>query len=157
METILNDINESLDSCNHSLMPGNWGLWLQGSSDYQSATAVNAKIYKYRSRRNTSRNVSTLYQQGKMDNVILEMDRMEINCLSVCETWWTKNGPLQNNDKTIICSGRREHQRGVALILNKPFFKSILSHWPEFDWLLLHKLRAGPLNVKLLVANENTS
>ena len=33
-------------------------------------------------------NVRTLYQKGKLDNVVQEMDRMKINNLGIAETRW---------------------------------------------------------------------
>ena len=44
------------------------------------------------------------------------------------------------NGKIDIYSGGREHQRGVALILDRRLSKSILACWEKSDCLLLVKL-----------------
>ena len=33
-----------------------------------------------------------MYQSGKMDSIIMEMKRMKISILSVCEVRWKKSG-----------------------------------------------------------------
>ena len=33
--------------------------------------------------------VRTIYKSGKMDNIMMEMKRMKINILGVCEVRWT--------------------------------------------------------------------
>ena len=59
------------------------------------------------------------YLYNSINRLVIEI--MKINCLAVCETRWTGSERLQKNDIIIIYSGGREHQRGVALILEKPF------------------------------------
>ena len=82
---------------------------------------------------------------------------MRINCLGLCEVRWTENGQFRKNDKTIIYSGGHEHQRGVALILDKRLSKSILGCWPKSDRLLLVKLKASPFNINMTVAYAPTT
>jgi len=77
---------------------------------------------------------------------------MRINCLGLCEVRWTENDQFRKNDKTIIYSGGHEHQRGVALILDKRLSKSVLGYWPKSDRLLLVKLKASPFNINMIVA-----
>jgi len=96
-------------------------------------------------------------QQGKLDNVLMEMNRMRINCLGLCEVRWTGNGQFRKNDKTITYSGEHEHQRGVALILDKRLSKSILGCWPKSDRMLLVKLKASPFNINMIVAYAPTT
>jgi len=156
-ETKLNNgVNVSLDFNNQSLTPGSWSLRSQGFFDRHSATVVNAKTFRNRSQRITTWNIRTLYQQGMLDNVLMEMNRMRINCLGLCEVRWTENGQFRKKDKTIIQSGGHEHQRGVALILNKRLSKYILGYWPKSDRLLLVKLKASLFNINMIVAYAPT-
>ena len=78
----------------------------------------------------------------------MKMNRMRINCLGVCEVRWTENGQFRKNNETIIYSGGHEHQRGIALMLDKRLSKSTLGCWPKSDRLLL----ASPFNIKMVVA-----
>ena len=147
-----NGVNESLDFNNQSLTPGSWSLRSQGFCDRHSATVVNAKTFTNRTQRIATWNIRKVYQQGKLDNVWMEMNRMRINCLGLCEVRWTENDQFRKNDKTIIYSGGHEHQRGVALILDKRLSKSVLGYWPKSDRLLLVKLKASPFNINMIVA-----
>ena len=70
---------------------------------------------------------------------------------------WTENGQFRRNDKTIIYYGGHEHQRGVALILDKRLCKSILGCWFKSDRLLLVKLKSIPLNINMIVAYAPTT
>ena len=84
-----NDVNELPDSNNQNLTSGSWGLTLQNPLDRQSATAVNAKTFRNKIQRIATWNIRTLHQKGKLDNVMLEMNRMRISCLGLCEVRWT--------------------------------------------------------------------
>jgi len=97
-------------------------------------------------------NIRTLYQQGKLDKVLMDRNRMRINCLGLCEVRWTENGQFRKNNKTIIDSGGHEHQRGVALILDKRLSKSVSGCWPKSDRLLHVKLKASLFNINKTVA-----
>jgi len=77
---------------------------------------------------------------------------MRINCLGLCEVRWTENGQFRKNNKTVIYSGGHEHQRGVALILDKRLSKSVSGCWPKSDRLLNVKLKASPFNINKTVA-----
>jgi len=61
------------------------------------------------------------------------------------------------NDKTIIYSGGHEHQRRVALILNKRLSKSILGCWPTSNRLLLVKLKGSPFSINMIAAYAPTT
>ena len=83
---------------------------------------------------------------------MLEMNRMRISCLGLCEVRWTGNEQFEKDDKTIIYLGGCGHNNGVALLMDKTFTKSILSYLPKADRLLLVKLKANPFNINLIVA-----
>lgn len=44
----------------------------------------------------------TLYQAGKLDNVLKEMARINIDILGLSEVHWTGAGKIQKNDSTVI-------------------------------------------------------
>ena len=81
----------------------------------------NLRTLRTQNHRIATWNVRTLHQQGKLDNVILEMDRLKLSVLGLCEVRWKNAGQLVKGDKTVIYSGGDQHHRGVALILNKQF------------------------------------
>ena len=55
--------------------------------DRQPATVRNKTTLRF-----GTWNVRTLYQAGKLANVKLEMERLNINMLGLCETRWTDTG-----------------------------------------------------------------
>ena len=63
-------------------------------------------------------NVRTLYQAGKLGNVIQEMGRLDVNIFGLCETRWTNSGSKQIDDYKIIYSGGDKHEKGVGIILD---------------------------------------
>jgi len=71
------------------------------------------------------------FQAGKLDNLLKEMDRIRIDCLRLCETRWTNTGEFSKEKRKIFYSGGSKHQRGIALVLNDQFAKSVLSFWPK--------------------------
>ena len=92
------DVNECSEFSSQNLTSGSWGLILQGSLDCQSATALNTKTFRKKVQRIATWSICTLYQQGKLDNAILELNRMKINCLGFFEMRW--------NWQWIICKRR---------------------------------------------------
>ena len=43
-------------------------------------------------------NVRTLYQCGKIENVIQEMKHLKVNIMGVCETRWKRSGDITTED-----------------------------------------------------------
>jgi len=68
-------------------------------------------------------NVQTLYQDGKLENLILEMLRLKVDILGVSETHWGNDLPdaFEEKDHIIIQSPRNDgiHRQGVAIIMSK--------------------------------------
>ena len=58
-------------------------------------------------------NVRTLYQEGKIENVIQEMDRMNLNIVGLAETRWTGAAVTKVGNKVFMFSGGSTHERGV--------------------------------------------
>ena len=60
-----------------------------------------------------------MYQAGKLENVIQEMGRLDVNIFGLYETRWTNSGSMQIDDYKIIYSGGDKHEKGVGVILDK--------------------------------------
>ena len=72
-------------------------------------------------------NVRTLYQSGKLDQVLREFDNYGLDMLGISEMRWTGSGKIKKEGKTIIYSGgEKYHRRGVGLILNDAAGKSLI-------------------------------
>ena len=84
--------------------------------DRHQVTACNSNMNKIKV---GTWNVRTLYQAGKLENVIQEMGRLDVNIFGLCETRWTNSGSMQIDDYKIIYSGGDKHEKGVGIILDK--------------------------------------
>jgi len=145
--------------------PGDVNVLSQASRDRHPVTVTNstdqqprnAKIIRTTRTKIGTWNVQTLFQVGKLDNVIIEMDRMGLACLGLCEVRWTDSGDFKKNDKRVLYSGGASHHRGVGLILNKNFSNSVISYWPKSDRIMFVKLKASPYNINIIVIYAPTS
>jgi len=117
-------------------------LW-QVTPDRKCATAAQQPKLNTETLRIGTRNVRTLYQKGKLDDVIQEMEILKINILGIAEVRMTQNGKFFQNDMhTVIYSGGDTHER-VGLILDSMTAENMKGHWAVSDWVLLVKSRGG--------------
>ena len=78
-------------------------------------------------------NVRTLYQTGKLAQVIREMDNYNIGLLGVSETRWVNSGTRQLASGHQISYSERtddQHNRGVAIITHREVHKSLIEWKP---------------------------
>src|SRR6218665_2251237 len=75
-------------------------------------------------------NVQTLYQAGKLANVIGEMRRGGIAIMGVAEARWTGSGSFTSeSEELVIYSGADSHERGVhAIILSREIKNSLMEY-----------------------------
>ena len=66
--------------------------------------------------------------QGKLEVVKQEMERVNINILGISELKWTKLGKFNSDDHYIYYCGRVSLRRnGVAIIVNKRVQNAVLN------------------------------
>ena len=59
-------------------------------------------------------------EAGKIDNIIQERERLQINVLEIAETRWPGAGKIVNeNVHTFLYSGGEGHQHEVGILLDK--------------------------------------
>ena len=51
-----------------------------------------------------------------------------VNIKRVCETRWKRIGDITTEDHQIIYAGGKNHERGVAVILERA--RCVLGYWP---------------------------
>ena len=71
-------------------------------------------------------NVRTMYEQGRITQVIAEMKRYKLAILGINESRWTKSGRMKTpTGETVLYSGREDgsHHEGVAIIMRKEMEK----------------------------------
>ncbi|XP_042883267.1 uncharacterized protein LOC122260182 [Penaeus japonicus] len=125
----------------------------QVGPDRHQATVSNNK----ETLRIGTRNVRTLFQAGKLENVTQEMSRMKINILRICETRWKHNGDFQTDDYRMLYSGGDRHERGVGIIMDKERAKCVIGHWELSDRVMMVKLKGSPFNSSIILVNALTS
>ncbi|XP_056017310.1 craniofacial development protein 2-like [Ostrea edulis] len=84
-------------------------------------------------------NVRTLYQTGRLAQVVREMENDNINLLAVSEERWTGSGIRQLASKHHIAFSERQdnyHDRDVALIMTNDIRKSLIEWKPINERLL---------------------
>lgn len=96
-------------------------------------------------------NVRTLLETGKLKNVTIEMNRLQIEILGVSETRWMNSGNFESDDYKIYYSGvdNGKHRSGVAIIVSNKIAKSIMHYAAITDRIILLQLNnfLTPLNV----------
>lgn len=74
-------------------------------------------------------NVRTLYETGRLSQVINEMIQCKIDILGISESHWTVSGHITHNSGAVIYySGKEDgnHQAGVAVIMSKAASKALM-------------------------------
>ncbi|KAK3783096.1 hypothetical protein RRG08_059971 [Elysia crispata] len=98
-------------------------------------------------------NVRTMFETGKLAQVISEMNRYNLHILGVSESRWTGTGRLRTNTgETVLHSGRDDniHTEGVAIVLKKGLEKSLMEWKPVNSRLIRIRLRGRHNNSSIL-------
>lgn len=97
-------------------------------------------------------NVRTLYDTGRLKNLLLEMQRLDIQMMGVCETRWPDSTNFNSDDYAIYTSGTHDgsHRNGVAVILNKSLNNSVRNFVPLSDRVMLLQLTTKPVNLNII-------
>ena len=104
-------------------------------------------------------NVRTLYQAGKLAQLLREMENYNIDLLGVSEARWTGAGKRKLiSGHTVLFSGRpdNQHRGGVAIIINKKHEKSLLEWKPVSDRLIMARFNSKYVKMTLLTCYAPT-
>ncbi|CAF2116434.1 unnamed protein product [Rotaria magnacalcarata] len=89
--------------------------------------------------------------QGKLDIVKLEMERMKIDILGISELKWTGNGHFTSGNYEVYYSGNQNIKRnGVALILNQKVVKSVIGYVFKNDRIISVRIQGRPTNLTII-------
>ena len=95
-------------------------------------------------------NVRTLYQAGKLDNLIQEMESMRLDILGIAETHWVEEGKIIKENHTMIYSGGEMHRKGVGILMKNNIARSMLGFWAISERVIMLKLQAKPFNINII-------
>ena len=104
-------------------------------------------------------NVQTLYQTGRMPQLVKEFDSYNLDILGVSEVRWTGTGKRRlASGHTIVFSGRSDdqHSEGVALLLNRKTEKALLEWKPFGSRLLKARFHSKYTKLSVLVCYAPT-
>ncbi len=78
-------------------------------------------------------NVRTLYQEGKLDELLIEMKRYESTILGMAEIWWIQHGEYMTDEGHKIWYKREDknHVNWVGFMVHKDFGSSVTNCEPE--------------------------
>ena len=88
-------------------------------------------------------NVRTLAQRGKIENLIQETKRMNINVMGVAEMRWKDQGHITNNGYKVLWSGGQKLEHGVGFVLDPLASKAFKGYLAVSDRIILLKMK-GP-------------
>lgn len=95
-------------------------------------------------------NVRTLYEAGKLDNLMVEFEELKLDILGIAETHWKGSGLIKRDNHTIIYSGGEQNRRGVGFLFNSKIAKCLAGYWPINERLIMCKIQAKPFNLVIL-------
>uniref|UniRef100_A0A8D8Z356 Craniofacial development protein 2 n=1 Tax=Cacopsylla melanoneura TaxID=428564 RepID=A0A8D8Z356_9HEMI len=97
-------------------------------------------------------NVKTMNQEGKLQNAIKEMKRMNIDILGVSEMRWLDSGDIHIEDHRVLYSGRTDgkHEYGVGMILSKKIGRCVKSFTPISPRVMLVQLKGSPIDINII-------
>ena len=104
-------------------------------------------------------NVRTLYQTGKLAQVIKEMQSYKIELLGVSETRWTGSGSRKLlSGHHILYSGRADdhHSRGVGIITTGEVHKSLLEWKPISERIIKARYNSKFAKLSVIVCYAPT-
>jgi len=101
-------------------------------------------------------NVRTMYQAGKLDNVINEMERYGIDILCVQETRWLDAGCIEKDGHKMYFSGGGQHRNGVGIIVNGAASKAVNGYLAVSDRVIMIKLSGKPFDITIVSAYAPT-
>ena len=88
-----------------------------GPDRHPATVAKSKKSIRKRWKKSTTYialwNVRTLFQKGKVDNIVMEMNRMKLKILGLAEMRWNGNGSFKKDGHTVLYWGNNEHTNGV--------------------------------------------
>lgn len=95
-------------------------------------------------------NIRTLKKLGKLELLINELDKFQIDVAGLAEVRWRGSGHFTTDEHTIIYSGNDRGTHGVGFILNKKMSKSLLSYNAINERIILLKLRTKPVCTNII-------
>ena len=98
-----------------------------------------------------------MFDSGKLENLKLEMDHLELDILGLSEIRWTGNGEIISDDFVLLYSGGDKHEKGVSFLISKNTRKSVIGCWTISDRVIMIKLKCKPVDINVIQVYAPTS
>ena len=96
--------------------------------------------------------------QGKVEVVIQEMARMNVNILGISELKWTGKGEFNSDDHYVYYCGQESLRRnGVALIVNKRVQNAIFGCNIQNERMISVHFQDKAFNIRVIQVNAPTT
>lgn len=95
-------------------------------------------------------NARTLLQTGNFENVIIEMKRLKIDILGICDIRLNGQDDFVSGDYSVIYSGGDNGKNEVGIILNTKWAQRVRSHIAHNDRLIMVKLKSVPTDIAII-------
>ena len=102
-------------------------------------------------------NVRTLNKEGKLENLILELERNNIDIAGLGEVRRKGQGEIDCEGYKLYYCGGEKAQNGVGIIVNNSMVKNVLKIFPVSDRLIAMTIQAEPVNILIIQVYMPTS
>lgn len=95
-----------------------------------------------------------MFQAGKINNAISEMNRLEIDIMGISEMRWRSNGQCSLENHKVYYSGNEENQHihGLGFIVSCEIQKYVINFVPISERIDVIQLSGNPVNINLVYA-----
>ena len=101
---------------------------------------------------------ATSMNQGKLDMLKQEMVRININILWISKQKWMETGKFNSDNNCIYYCGQKPHRRnGVALIINKRVWNTVLGFSLHNDKIILVCFQGKPFKITVTQVYASTT
>ena len=132
-------------------------VWIRMTDSGQSRTEATVTTTGAVSAKTTTLigfwNVRTMYEQGRMAQVIAEMKRYKLDILGISESRWSKSGRMKTTTgETVLCSGREDdlHHEGVAIIMKKGMENYLMEWKPVNRRIIQARFKGRQTNLSII-------
>lgn len=113
-------------------------------------------------------NIRSLYTSGKLANVDMEMNRLQIEILGLSEVRWPGAGKIKTKHGVLYYSGNNDpnHYNGVVTLISSSIDKSVIDFFPTSDRLMVLKINTSrrvinicsiPQKIKMMAWSKNST
>lgn len=102
-------------------------------------------------------NIRTMRQLGKLENIIIEIEKMKLEILGLCETRWPNSGDFWSENYRMIHSQGKNGQCGVGVVIHKTWGVKVTNYIIYSERIIMIQLEAEPYDLFIIQVYMPTS